>query len=85
MDQICETPYTDLRFCAILSFGGSFMNPVSQTTTAQLAAALKEAQRLDSVEEKDKKKVSPVPDIAKAIVVSISADAKQRLLDDTLK
>jgi hypothetical protein len=48
---------------------------VSQTTTAQLAAALKEAQRLDSVEEKNKKKVSPVPDIAKAIVVSISADA----------
>jgi hypothetical protein len=85
MDQICETPYTDFRFCAILSFGGSFMNPVSQTTTAQLAAALKEAQRLDSVEEKDKKKVSPVPDIAKAIVVSISADAKQRLLDDMLK
>jgi hypothetical protein len=85
MDQICETPYTDFRFCAILSFGGSFMNPVSQTTTAQLAAALKEAQRLDSVEEKDKKKVSPAPDIAKAIVVSISADAKQRLLDDTLK
>ena len=85
MDQICETPYTDFRFCAILSLGGSFMNPVSQNTTSQLAAALKEAQRLDSVEEKDKKKVSSVPDIATAIVVSISADAKQRLLDDTLK
>ena len=56
-----------------------------QNTTPQLAAALKEAQRLDSFEEKDKKKVSPVPDIAKAIVVSISANAKQRLLDDTLK
>jgi len=83
MDQICETPYTDFRFFAI--FVGSFMNPVSQTTTAQLAAALKEAQRLDSVEDKDKKKILPVPDIAKAIVVSISADAKQRLLDDTLK
>jgi len=41
--------------------------------------------RLDSFEEKDKKKVSSVPNIAKAIVVSISADAKQRLLDDTLK
>jgi hypothetical protein len=85
MDQICETPYIDFRFCAILGFGRCFMNPVSQTTTAQLAAALKEAQRLDSVEEKDKKKASPVPDIAKAIVVSISADAKQSLLDDTLK
>ena len=85
MDQICETPYTDFRFFAILGFGGCFMNPVSQITTAQLAAALKEAQRLGSVEEKDKKKVSPAPDIAKAIVVSISADAKQRLLDDTLK
>ncbi|MED7676814.1 hypothetical protein GN286_02560 [Rhodobacteraceae bacterium IMCC15231] len=57
MDQICETPYTDFRFCAILGFGGCFRNPVSQITTAQLAAALKEAQRLDSVEEKDKKKV----------------------------
>ena len=85
MDQICETPYTDFHLCAILGFGGCFMIPVSQTTTAQLAAALKEAQRLDSVEEKDKKKVSPAPDIAKAIVVSISADAKQRLLDNTLK
>ncbi len=61
------------------------MNPVSQNTTSQLAAALKEAQRLDSFEEKDKKKVAPVPDIAKAIVVSMSADAKQRLLEDTLK
>ncbi len=61
------------------------MNPVSQNTTSQLAAALKEAQRLDSFEEKDKKKVSPVSDIAKAIVVSMSADAKQRLLEDTLK
>ena len=85
MDQICETPYTDFRFWAILNFGGSRMNPVSQTTSAQLAAALKESQRLDSVEEKDKKKVSPVPDIAKAIVVSMSAAAKQRLLEDTLK
>ena len=85
MDQICETSYTDFRFYAILGFGGCFMNPVSQTTTAQLSAALKEAQRLDSVEEKDKKKVSSVPDISKAIVFSISADAKQRLLDDTLK
>ena len=85
MDQICETPYTDFRFCAILSFRGCFMNPVSQTTTSQLAAALKEAQRLESVEEKNEKKVLPVPDIAKAIGVSISADAKQRLLDDTLK
>jgi hypothetical protein len=61
------------------------MNPVSQNATSQLAAALKEAQRLDSFEEKDKKKVSPVPDIAKAIVVSMSADAKQRLLEDTLE
>ncbi len=61
------------------------MNPVSQNTTSQLVAALKEAQRLDSLEEKDKKKVAPVPDIAKAIVVSMSADAKQRLLEDTLK
>ena len=61
------------------------MNPVSQNATSQLAAVLKEAQLLDSFEEKDKRKVSPVPDIVKAIVVSISADAKQRLLDDTLK
>ena len=61
------------------------MNPVSQNTTCQLAAALKEAQRLDSFEEKDKKKVSPVLGIAKAIVVSMSADAKQRLLEATLK
>ena len=61
------------------------MNPVSQNTTSQLGAALKETQRFDSFEEKDKKKVSPVPDIAKAIVVSMSADAKQRLLEDTLK
>ena len=84
-DQICETPYSDFRFCAIKAFGGCFRNPVPQNTTSQLAAALKEAQRLDSFEEKDKKKVSPVPDIAKAIVVSISANAKQRLLYDTLK
>ena len=61
------------------------MNPVSQNATSQLAAALKEAQRLDSFEEKDKKKVSPVSDIVKAIVVSMSADAKQRLLEDRLK
>ena len=61
------------------------MNPVSQNTTAQLTAALKEAQRLDRVEEKDKKKLSPVPYIAKAIVASVSADAKQCLLNDTLK
>ena len=85
MDQIRETPYTDFRFCSTIGSGGCFMNSVPQNTTAQLAAALKEAQRLDSVEEKDKKKVSSVPDIATAIVVSISADAKQRLLDDTLK
>jgi hypothetical protein len=61
------------------------MNPVSQNTTCQLAAALKEAQRLDSFEEKDKRKVSPVSDTAKAIVVFMSADAKQRLLEDTIK
>ena len=31
------------------------MNPVSQNTTSQLAAALKEAQRLDIFEEKRQK------------------------------
>ena len=49
-DQILEIPYSDFRFRAIKASGGCFMNPVSQNATSQLAAALKEAQRLDRFE-----------------------------------
>ena len=37
------------------------MNPVSQNTTSQLVAALKEAQRLDRFEKKAKRKSRQCP------------------------
>ena len=49
-DQIFEPLYSDFRFRAIKAFGGCFMNPVFQNARSQLAAALKEAQRLDRFE-----------------------------------
>ena len=53
-------------------------------TTQSLAAALKDMQRVEAPDAKKKEKDTPVQSVAKAVAVSISSDAKMRILKDTL-
>lgn len=54
-------------------------------TTQSLAAALKDIHRTEGIETKKKGEEPPAKIVAKAVVVSISADAKMPVLKDTLK
>ena len=50
-----------------------------------LATALKDINRTEGIEAKKKTEEPPVNTVAKAVAVSISADAKMEILKDTLK
>ena len=54
-------------------------------TTQSLAAALKDVQRLEAPEAKQKEKDTPAEAVVKAVTVSISTDAKMQALKDTVK
>jgi hypothetical protein len=54
-------------------------------TTQSLVAALKDIHRTEGIEAKKKTKEPPVKTVAKAVAVSISADAKMEILKDKLK
>ena len=53
-------------------------------TTLSLASALKDINRLGSLDATRKEKDSPAQAVAKAVTVSISSDAKMQILKDTL-
>ena len=53
--------------------------------TQSLAAALKDKHRTEGIEVKKKTEEPPVKTVAKAVAVSISADAKMEILKDTLR
>jgi len=61
------------------------MNIIVSNTTQSLAAALKDIHRTEGIEAKKKTEEPPVKTVAKAVAVSISADAKMEILKDTLK
>ena len=61
------------------------MNIIVSNTTQSLAAALKDIHRTEGIEAKKKTEEPPVNTLAKAVAVSISADAKMEILKDTLK
>ena len=52
------------------------MDGVNFSTTQKLAGALKDLHRLEDIDKKRKNEEAPVKAIAKAVVVSVSADAK---------
>ena len=54
-------------------------------TTQRLAAALKDIHPTEGIEAKKNTEEPPVKPVAKAVAVSISADAKMEILKDTLK
>ena len=61
------------------------MNITVSNTTQSLAAALKDIHRTEGIEAKKKTEEPPVNTVAKAVAVSISADAKMEILKNTLK
>jgi hypothetical protein len=61
------------------------MADVFLNTTQKLATALKDMHRLEDVDRKKKDREPPVQAVAKAVAVSISSDAKMKILKDTLK
>ena len=54
-------------------------------STQSLATALKVIHRTEGIEVKKKTEEPPVKTVAKAVAVSISADAKMEILKNTLK
>ena len=61
------------------------MNITVSNTTQSLVAALKDIHRTEGIEAKKKTEEPPVKPVAKAVAVSISADAKMEILNDSLK
>jgi hypothetical protein len=61
------------------------MSPTLSNSTQSLATALKDIHRTEGIEAKKKIEESPVKTVAKAVAVSISADAKMEILKDKLK
>ena len=54
-------------------------------TTLSLVSALKDINRLGSLDATRKEKDTPAQVVAKAVTVSISTDAKMQVLKDTHK
>ena len=54
-------------------------------TTPSLASALKDINRLGSLDATRKEQDTPAKAVAKAVTVSISTDAKMQVLKDTHK
>jgi hypothetical protein len=61
------------------------MSLTVSNTTQSLAAALKDIHRTEGIEAKKKNEEPPTKTVAKAVAVSLSADAKMEILKDTLK
>ena len=61
------------------------MSLTVSNTTQSLAAALKDIHRTEGIEAQKKTEEPPVKPVAKAVAVSISADAKMEILKNTLK
>jgi len=61
------------------------MSLTASNSTQSLATALKNIHRTEGIEAKKKIEEPPVKTVAKAVAVSISADAKMEILKNTLK
>ena len=61
------------------------MSLTISNTTQRLVAALEDIQRVEVIEGRNKNEEPPVKTAAKAVAVSISADAKLEILKDTLR
>jgi len=61
------------------------MNITVSNTTQSLATALKDINRTEGIEAKNKTEEPPVNTVAKAVAISISTDTKMEILKDTLK
>ena len=61
------------------------MSLTVSNTTQSLTSALKDMNRTESIEVRKKNEELPVKTVAKAVALSISAEAKLEILKDTLK
>jgi hypothetical protein len=61
------------------------MSLTVSNSTQSLATALKDIHRTEGIEAKKKTEEPPAKPVAKAVAVSISADAKMEILKNTLK
>ena len=61
------------------------MSLTVSNTTQSLTSALKDMNRTEGIEVRNKNEELPVKTVAKAVALSISAEAKLEILKDTLK
>ena len=61
------------------------MSLTVSNTTQSLTSALKDMNRTQGIEVRKKNEELPVKTVAKAVALSISAEAKLEILKDTLK
>ena len=61
------------------------MSLTVSNTTQSLASALKDMNRTGGIEVKKNNEELPVKTVAKAVALSLSAEAKLEILKDTLK
>ncbi len=61
------------------------MSLTVSNTTQSLTSALKDMNRTEGIEVRKKNEELPVKTVAKAVALSISAEAKLEILKDTLK
>ena len=61
------------------------MSLTVSNTTQSLTSALKDMNRTGGIEVRNKNEELPVKTVAKAVALSISAEAKLEILKDTLK
>ncbi len=61
------------------------MSLTVSNTTQNLTSALKDMNRTEGIEVRKKNEELPVKTVAKAVALSISAEAKLEILKDTLK
>ena len=61
------------------------MSLTVSNTTQSLTSALKDTNRTEGIEVRKKNEELPVKTVAKAVALSISAEAKLEILKDTLK
>ena len=61
------------------------MSLTVSNTTQSLTSVLKDMSRTEGIEVRKKNEELPVKTVAKAVALSISAEAKLEILKDTLK
>jgi hypothetical protein len=61
------------------------LDGVNFSSTQKLVGALKDMHRLEDMDSKKKYWEPPALAVAKAVSVSISSDAKMKILNETLK